>query len=192
MKKLLTVPNILTLLRIIGSICLIFILPLSVPFFIIYTVCGISDVLDGTIARATKTTSELGSKLDSIADLVFYFVLIIKIFPMLCKGLPGWIWIIACAVVLIRCLAYLAAVLKYRKFSSLHTYLNKATGFFLFLVPYVMKCIESFTLTYCIAVCLIGGLASVEEFLIHLLSSGYNEKEKSVISIKKFDNSSET
>lgn len=183
MKKLLTVPNVLTLLRMIGSACLIFLTPLSLPFFIIYTFCGASDVLDGTIARATRSTSELGSKLDSIADLIFYLILLIKLFPKLYASLPIWIWIFVGAVIFIRGLAYISAALKYKKFSSIHTYLNKATGFMIFLLPYFMRYASDHTLIYCIAVCTIGGLASVEELLIHLISSGYNEKEKSVICI---------
>lgn len=183
MKKLLTVPNILTLLRIIGSASLIFVAPLSLPFYIIYTFCGASDVLDGTIARATRSTSELGSKLDSIADLIFYLILLTKVFPTLYNALPVWIWIFAGAVIFIRCVAYISAVLKYKKFSSLHTYLNKATGFMLFLLPYFMRYAFDHTLIFCIAICTVGGLASAEELLIHLISSGYNEKEKSVICI---------
>ena len=41
--------------------------PLSTLFLTIYVLTGISDVLDGAIARKYTTTSELGAKLDSIA-----------------------------------------------------------------------------------------------------------------------------
>ena len=75
MKKLLTLPNFLTALRIAGAACLLFITPLSPAFFIVYTFCGISDVLDGVIARASHSTTEFGAKLDSAADLLFYFEL---------------------------------------------------------------------------------------------------------------------
>ena len=33
--------------------------------------CGISDMIDGTIARKTKSISGLGARLDSVADSVF-------------------------------------------------------------------------------------------------------------------------
>ena len=81
-KQIFNIPNCITILRIIGTASLIFITPLSVPFFIIYTVSGISDVLDGTIARLTKNETTFGKRLDSIADLAFYAVMLIKIFPI--------------------------------------------------------------------------------------------------------------
>ena len=40
-------------------------------------------MLDGTIARATNSTSEFGARLDSISDLIFYAVMIVKFFPIL-------------------------------------------------------------------------------------------------------------
>ena len=77
-EKLLTPPNICTMLRIVGTVGLLLIRPLTLPFYLLYTFCGITDVLDGTIARATNSTSEFGARLDSIADLIFYAVMIVK------------------------------------------------------------------------------------------------------------------
>ena len=93
-EKLLTPPNICTMLRIVGTVGLLLIRPLTLPFYLLYTFCGITDVLDGTIARATNSTSEFGARLDSIADLIFYAVMIVKFFPILLEVLP---------VVLYRC-----------------------------------------------------------------------------------------
>ena len=65
------VANILTSFRILGSILLLFFPMFSVEFYTIYLLCGFSDMIDGTIARKTNSTSELGAKIDSVADLVF-------------------------------------------------------------------------------------------------------------------------
>ena len=89
-EKLLTPPNICTMLRIVGTVGLLLIRPLTLPFYLLYTFCGITDVLDGTIARATNSTSEFGARLDSIADLIFYAVMIVKFFPILLEVLPVW------------------------------------------------------------------------------------------------------
>ena len=62
-EKLLTPPNICTMLRIVGTVGLLLIRPLTLPFYLLYTFCGITDVLDGTIARATNSTSEFGARL---------------------------------------------------------------------------------------------------------------------------------
>ncbi|MDS1003847.1 CDP-alcohol phosphatidyltransferase family protein [Clostridium sporogenes] len=45
------IPNLITMIRILGITVLVFIRPFSEIFFIIYLICGISDILDGMIAR---------------------------------------------------------------------------------------------------------------------------------------------
>ena len=42
----------------------------------IYTFAGLTDVLDGWLARKTGRASEFGARLDSVADLLFYSVLL--------------------------------------------------------------------------------------------------------------------
>ena len=84
------IPNFITSLRIVGTASLFLIDPLSELFYLIYTLSGLSDAVDGWVARATKTTSELGSKLDTAADLLFYAVMIIRIFPELWARLSVW------------------------------------------------------------------------------------------------------
>ena len=68
MKKLINVPNILTMLRIIGSIAMIFISYDTAAFFIVYSLSGISDALDGFIARRFNQITALGKLLDPLAD----------------------------------------------------------------------------------------------------------------------------
>lgn len=63
-------PNIISTIRIPLSISLILFIHHSLIFITIYLFCGVSDILDGYIARKTKSQSILGAKLDSIADLL--------------------------------------------------------------------------------------------------------------------------
>lgn len=174
-----TIPNIITSFRIIGTICLLFIQPFSVSFYIVYTLCGFSDVLDGLIARATKKTSEFGAKLDSIADILFYSVMLIKIFPVLWERLPETIWYIVACILAVRLLAYLVAAIKYHRFASQHTYMNKLTGAAIFTVPYFLT--HAHDVIACYVVCLIAGLASLEELLIHALSKEYRPGRKTIL-----------
>ena len=83
MKKVFTPPNICTFIRIVGTLCLFLTEPLTLPFFIVYGICGVSDVVDGTLARLTNTETAFGAKLDSIADILFYGVMIIRLLPNL-------------------------------------------------------------------------------------------------------------
>ena len=65
------IANIMTGSRIICSLPLLFISLSSVWFYILYLFCGITDMIDGTIARKTGSVSKLGAKLDTVADFVY-------------------------------------------------------------------------------------------------------------------------
>ena len=53
--------------------------PLSVLFYAIYILCGISDVLDGYIARKSNSVSKSGAFIDSIASISAIEELIINL-----------------------------------------------------------------------------------------------------------------
>jgi len=75
--------NIITIGRMAMAFSLLLIKPLSILFFVIYALCGISDILDGYIARKTSTSSKPGEILDSIADLIFISITLIIFIPLL-------------------------------------------------------------------------------------------------------------
>ena len=171
-----TIANYITCIRIIGALVMVWLEPLSTEFLVVYSLCGVSDALDGFIARTTNTTTKLGTILDSVADLIFYSVMLFCVFPTLWAILPKWVWALTVSVLVIRLGSYVITAIKYRRFASQHTYFNKATGLSLFLVPYMLK--TPIAIGYCIAVCIIGGLASLEELLIHLLGKEYIPEQK--------------
>ena len=168
------IPNFITMVRIIGSLCLLFVQPLKKPFYIIYTIAGLSDALDGFIARKTNSVSELGSKLDSIADLSFYIVMILRLFPVLWENLPRYIWYMVETVVVLRIASYTISAVKFRRFASLHTYMNKTATLMIFFVPYIIN--SSFIRIYCTVICVIGILSSIEELMIHIRRKEYKLK----------------
>lgn len=133
------IPDIITSVRIIGSIIMIFTPTLSKEFYVVYTIAGISDVLDGYVARKTKTTSEFGKKLDSFADLLFYTTMMIKVMPYLLKLLPKIIWVFIYVALAIRVVLYGYFGVFKHTFISNHTYGNKLTGFSLFFLPYMLS-----------------------------------------------------
>ena len=111
-------PNLITALRIAGTAGLLFTVPLTPLFFVIYTLCGLSDVLDGWLARHTGAASDFGARLDSIADLLFYTVMLAKLMPVLWQLLPGAFWALLGAVLLIRLCAYGVAAGRYGRVST--------------------------------------------------------------------------
>ena len=68
MKQL---PNSITFLRIPFSIAMLVVPPFSVRFWIFYLSSGLTDMMDGVLARKLHQESAFGAKLNSIADFVF-------------------------------------------------------------------------------------------------------------------------
>lgn len=170
------VPNIITSLRIIGAISLAFMPKFTVWFYTVYLLCGFTDVIDGFIARRFKCESQLGAKLDSIADLLFYSITVVRFLPLMLEKLNSYVWIALLSVVGIRLISYAVAAVKYHRFAAIHTYLNKFTGFIVFLLPVLIN--QTFFSAYCIAGSIVGGIASAEELLIHITQKSYNPQKK--------------
>ena len=168
-----------TSVRMAASLLLLFLTPQSREFFAAYALTGLTDVLDGWLARRTGTASEFGARLDSIADLLFYGVVLIRFLPVLRQALPGEIWYAVAVILLVRLAAYVVAAIKYRHFASLHTRLNKLTGAAIFLLPYVLA--VSTGVGYSWAVCILAFAASLEELIIHLCRPGCRADRKSVL-----------
>lgn len=171
-----SIPNIISLLRILLSVILLFLKPFSILFWIVYSACGFSDVIDGYIARKTNSTSKLGSLLDSIADIVFMGASIVAFLPevRIRKGIFIWIILIA----FVRVVSLFVVYCKYHVFAILHTYANKATGLLLFLSPYLYNLVDINIIGG--VVCTIASIATVEELMIHIISKELSRDIRSV------------
>jgi len=153
------IANILTVFRILGSILLLFFPVFSEAFYSVYLLCGFSDMIDGTIARKTNSVSELGAKLDTVADIIFVAVSLIKILPAI--HIPGWLWIWGSVIAIIKIGNIIWGYVSKKQFISLHTIMNKVTGLLLFLLPLTLLFVE---LKYTfIVVCSIATLAAIQE-----------------------------
>ena len=75
--------NIVTCCRILFSVLILFSPVFSAWFYSLYLLCGITDMVDGTIARKTNTANEFGARLDSAADFVFVVAALIKLLPVM-------------------------------------------------------------------------------------------------------------
>ena len=161
------IANILTFCRILGGILLLLIPVFSWAFYILYLICGFTDMIDGTIARKTNTASKFGSQLDTIADLVFIVVSIIKLLPKIL--LPNFLWIWSGVIAMIKIGNILWEYLSKKQFLSLHTIMNKAPGLFLFLFPLTITFVE---LKYtAIFVCTIATFSAIQESVYVLFNT---------------------
>ena len=144
MKQL---PNIITLLRIAGSLSLLLCDVTGVAYWVIYGLCGISDIADGWLARKLKCVTKTGALLDSLADICFVACCAWKFLPILgsalplcfSKELPQWLWLWAGVIVTIKIVNQISALVMYGRCCFPHTIANKWAGFLLFIsVPIII------------------------------------------------------
>ena len=105
-NRIFTIPNLLSLVRLL-LLPVFFVLLVSYKSnmlaFIVLLVASLTDLVDGFIARQTKTVTRLGKLLDPFIDRIFIVVGVIAIF--LAGRLPLWIMVLlltrdACMLVL--------------------------------------------------------------------------------------------
>ncbi|MDF2987999.1 MAG: phosphatidylglycerophosphate synthase [Eubacterium sp.] len=171
------VPNCLSLIRILLSLVLLFVKPLSTGFYILYVTCGVTDILDGFIARKTGTASRLGARLDTLADIIMTGVLFVKLLPVLRLPYAILVWILVIGMV--RLVSILVARIKYNTFAMLHTYGNKATGLLLFLIPIFLS--DNISTLWIYFIGFIASVSALEELAIHLTSKELRLNRKSIL-----------
>lgn len=151
--------NVITGIRILCSIALLTVPPFSISFYVLYMTSGLSDMIDGTVARKTGKVSEFGSKFDSIADIIFVTVCLIKLIPVLDIEIWLYIWIAIIAV--IKGINILYGLKKQKRVVFVHSILNKLTGILSFLLPLTLPFLElRYTAT---VVCTIATIAAIQE-----------------------------
>ena len=151
--------NLITIIRILCSIALLFCAALSPWFYALYITAGVSDMVDGWVARKTNTVSEFGSKLDTIADIIFVVVCLIKLLPVL--HLPVWIYVWVGVVACIKVFNIIYSYAVRKQFLADHSILNKVTGALLFVLPLTLSVID---VKYSTAVvCAVATVAGIQE-----------------------------
>ena len=158
MKK--HIANIITGLRIVLSLPLLFIPLTSAWFYVLYLLCGLSDMVDGTVARKTNSASAFGARLDTVSDFVFMSVALIKFVPHL--HIPVWLWIWIGIIAMIKLGNAVLGFIRTKKLVSPHTVLNKIAGLLLFLLPVTISFVD---LTYTLpVVCTVATVAAMHEW----------------------------
>ena len=151
--------NTITFFRMAAGIVLLLCPVFSPVFYVFYIAAGLSDMLDGFVARKTDTVSELGARLDTMADFVLVVVCLIKLLPILRipAWLYGWIGIIA----LIKVMNIISGFAVQKRFVPVHSVMNKVAGAQLFLLPLTTPAVP---LKYSvIVVCAVATFAAIQE-----------------------------
>ena len=87
-------------------------------------------MIDGIIARKCKTSSEVGARLDTIADIIFVAASACKLLPVL--NIPVGIWIWTGVIAVVKIARIVVACIREKQFVIPHSIANKITGFLLF------------------------------------------------------------
>lgn len=154
--------------------------PLSFWFLLVYAVAGITDLLDGFLARRFHVESSLGARLDSAADFMLCAVLIFVFLPY--YRWPLWIVLWIAGIGLLRMLAALVCFSRFHTVAFLHTCSNKLTGILLFLLPFLLWLFNLNTTG--ILLCSVASLSALEELLIQLTSTTLNLDRVSLFSLQ--------
>ncbi len=164
MKKY--IANIITGSRIVLSLPLLFIPLSSAWFYVLYLFCGLTDMIDGTIARKTGAVSKFGARLDTASDFVFMFVYSLKILPLM--HIPVWLWVWITLIALIKIFNITLVFIRKKELISIHSVLNKITGFALFLLPLSLTFAPT---TYSVAaICVLATIAAMQE--VYFIAKG--------------------
>ena len=158
--------NALTFCRIICGFMLLAFSVFSPEFNVFYLLGGITDMLDGMIARKTDTVTDFGSKFDSVADFVFIVICLVKIIPVLKIPTYMLVWIGVIAV--IKIINEISGFTTQKKLVAVHSFSNKLTGALMFILPLTLPFAD---IRYSVGiVCAAATFASVEEG--HLIRKG--------------------
>lgn len=117
-------------------------------------------MIDGTIAKKLNAESELGSRIDSVADLAFVICSAIMILPSV--HLPVWIWLWVVAIGSVKLAGIIIGSCRQRKLTIPHSTSNRLTGILLFCLPFALIPFDA--LIPAVIVCAMATASLVEDF----------------------------
>lgn len=127
------VPNIISSSRGIAGFAMLLFPVFSPWFWTLYCWGGVSDMIDGPLARKLVAVSKLGSRIDSLADIVFAVCAGITILPSF--NLPFWIWLWVAVIGITKTIGISVNSRRHHRFTVSHSILNRLTGLLLFCLP---------------------------------------------------------
>ena len=159
MKK--HIANVITGSRAVFSLPLLLIPLSSAWFYALYFFCALTDMIDGAVARKMGAAGKFGAGLDTAADFIF---------------MPVWLWVWVGAVAFVKLFNIALVLILRKKLISIHSVLNKITGFTLFLLPLTLTFVEA---VYSVsAVCTLATAAALQE--CYFVKLTFDEKNDTI------------
>ena len=156
------IPDLLSMSRIVLCLPLLLVDAMTVPFWVLYLIAGLTDMLDGFLARRWGVESKFGARLDSLADFVFVLTVGYKFFPLL--KLPATLWMMIGLIALVKMVNAICSYMVRHRIEYLHTKANKLTGLLLFIG--MMAIGQSYFVSVAWAIACIALFAALQEGLL--------------------------
>lgn len=171
------VPNALTIFRLFMVLPMILFEPFSLPFMAAYVLGGASDILDGPIARKFNVTSQFGAALDGGVDLVFLFVALYRIAPVI--EFSSWLWIWIAIAIAAKLSGTVIGYIRHKKVIFLHTLIGKFFMLNLLFFPVYYLFISADVIL--IVLLIIVTFVSIEDIYINSTSKVVNLDHKGIL-----------
>ncbi len=186
LKQLKTIPNILSISRLI-------LIPLMIiPCFFIddedyarsifitmFIIIGITDKLDGTIARYLNQTSHLGAKLDTMADIIFYPLIALWLYRFSPRVVDGW-WGLIFILFGLFSIKILLAKKKFGEIPAFHTIGGKTFAASLYFFMIIAILYPNTASDFFPVLCVIGFVNQIEEMYIFMTREKIDENIRSI------------
>jgi CDP-diacylglycerol--glycerol-3-phosphate 3-phosphatidyltransferase len=164
-----TLPNFLSAYRLASFPWLLWLIYTENEGLFAWILCInlITDILDGWIARKFKLQTDLGARLDSLADYGTYIAAVSGIYTFKYEelGSLGWmLWVFIGLILLYN----LVSFVKFQKFPSLHMYSTRIGGYIQGIFFFILFADDYYMGLYLIAM-IWGFLSAIEEIIVLLV-----------------------
>ena len=170
------IPNALTLTRIIFSPLLLYFVYSrnDVGFVVFALMLFVTDFLDGFVARRYKFTSDIGRRLDGLADFVFYSFFAIGAVFLVWDSLEDQHLPLVFMSIFLVVLPEIIGILKYRRLDSVHTRGYQLLAYIVFIFISVTL-LDTLHLWFFYLVVFFSFLAGLEKGVFYLLSTSSDD-----------------
>jgi len=188
MKIIKQVPNMLSALRIVLSVVLLFLTDKPWVFLIVYLINGATDVFDGEIARRFDAVSSLGSKLDAVGDSLLFgsaaicmiFLADLRIEPLKC------LFVLSFGVVYKVANVFVTHA-RFKQWNMMHTTLNKTVFVTLYFYVPVFLLLGEVSFPMVAAISVLICVACLEETVTLMKLEEYEVNCKGIVGEKVAD-----
>lgn len=126
--------SVLTSVRVICAFLVLVFPVFSKWFYILYVTGGVTDVIDGVVARRLRKETNFGAKFDAVADFIFAVAVVAKTAGSMSFPAQLLIWI--SIIFVIKIANVVTGFVKYGSFIAIHSTMNKICGLIVFILLY--------------------------------------------------------